>query len=129
MQKALLDPNSDESKTIGVLLKRGRADLVLDRRQLSSELEILAAPGETPGHKILKLSSKGQVLYIVGDLFHNPLELEHLNWKSGEDPQANLTSKEKLIGSALEEDALILAAHAKLGKLIRSISGVKFQLV
>jgi glyoxylase-like metal-dependent hydrolase (beta-lactamase superfamily II) len=127
MQKALSDRNSDESDTIGVLLENELVDLVSDRHQLSSELEILSAPGETAGHKILKLSSRGQAFYVVGDLFHHPLELEHLSWKSGADPQANLRSKEKLIESALEDDALILAAHVKLGRLIRSPSGVEFQ--
>ena len=126
-QKALRDPNSEVSETIGVLLKRGLLELVEGGRELSDELEIIAAPGETPGHKIVKLASKGETIYCVGDLFHHAVEVENISWMAKwADPQNNITSRRQFIESALRENALMAAAHMTLGRLERNGSTVKF---
>ncbi|MDH2900391.1 MAG: MBL fold metallo-hydrolase [archaeon] len=126
-QKALRDPNSEVSETIGVLLKRGLLELVEVGRELSDEVEIIAAPGETPGHKIVKLASKGETLYCVGDLFHHAVEVENISWMAKwDDPEKNIASRRQFIESALRENALMAAAHMPLGRLERRGSKVKF---
>ncbi len=127
MQAALRDPNSEESQTIGVLLKKGLLELVEYGRELSDEIEVIAAPGETPGHKIVKLTSKGETLYCVGDLFHHAVEVENISWMAKwADHEENLRSRKKLIESAVRENALIAAAHMPLGRLEKSGTSVKF---
>ena len=126
-QKALRDPNSEDSQTIGVLLRKGLLELVDDGRELSDEVEIIASPGETPGHKIVKLASKGDTLYCVGDLFHHAVEVQNITWMAKwADHERNLTSRHRFIESALRENALMAAAHMPLGRLERNDSGVKF---
>ncbi len=126
-QSALRDSNSVESSTIGVLLKNNLLELVEDKRELSDEVEIISAPGETPGHQIVRLSSRGQVLYCVGDLFHHAVEIEHVTWMAKwADPEKNLESKKRVIEAALKENALLAAAHMPLGKIEKHGTEVRF---
>jgi glyoxylase-like metal-dependent hydrolase (beta-lactamase superfamily II) len=127
MQSALRDPNSEDNQTIGVLLRSGLLELVPEGRELSDEIEIIAAPGETPGHKIVKIASGRETLYCVGDLFHHAVEVEHPKWMAKWDnPETNLRSRSRLIETALREGAFIAAAHMPLGRLERQGAGVKF---
>jgi glyoxylase-like metal-dependent hydrolase (beta-lactamase superfamily II) len=127
MQKSLRDSTSIESETIGVLLKKGLIELVEEGRELSDEIEIIAAPGESPGHKIVKLASRDETLYCVGDLFHHGAEVENISWMAKwADVDKNLRSRENFIQSALKENALMAAAHMPLGRLERRGSFVKF---
>lgn len=126
-QNALRDPSSDASQTIGVLLKNGLLALVDDLRELSDEVEIIAAPGETPGHQLVRLASKNETLYCVGDLFHHAVEVEHLTWMAKwADSGANMRSRKRLIESALKENALIAAAHMPLGRFEKRGTEIKF---
>src|SRR5215467_3432062 len=49
---------------------------------LGQGVKIVAAPGESPGHQVLKVESDGQTAYCVGDLFHHFVEVENLDWMS-----------------------------------------------
>jgi glyoxylase-like metal-dependent hydrolase (beta-lactamase superfamily II) len=75
-QEALRDPHSLDSHTFGVLDQRGLLELVEGNLDLTLEVRILAAPGESPGHQIVRVHSQGQTLYCLGDLFHHPVEVE-----------------------------------------------------
>src|SRR5579864_5231566 len=79
-QEALRDPDSLDSHTFGVLKKRGLLELVDGNLDLTPEVRILAAPGESPGHQIVHVHSQGQTLYCLGDLFHHPVEVEQPAW-------------------------------------------------
>lgn len=126
-QSALRDPNSEDSQTIGVLLRSGLLELVPEGRELSDQIEIIAAPGETPGHKIVKISSGRETLYCVGDLFHHAIEVEHPKWMAKWDNrETNLRSRMRLIETALKESAFIAPAHMSLGRLEREGSVVKY---
>src|SRR5258708_29712660 len=52
-QEALKDPNSLESRTIGVLHSAGALNLVEGNVDLLPAVRVLAAPGESPGHQIV----------------------------------------------------------------------------
>jgi glyoxylase-like metal-dependent hydrolase (beta-lactamase superfamily II) len=117
-QKALRDPHSLQSRTFAVLHRLGLLELVEGDRDLSPEVRIIAAPGESPGHQVVRVHSQGQTLYCLGDLFHHPVEVEHPSWmakwaRAG----ANLASRHKLIPAALQEHALLVAAHMPIGRL------------
>ncbi len=126
-QKSLLDPNSEDSRTFGVLRKARKLELVEKYRKLSDEIEILASPGETEGHKILKVHSDGDTLYCVGDLFHHACEVEHPSWMaSWDEPKTNLQSRMALLDNALRENALLAPAHMPLGKVEKTSSGFRY---
>lgn len=126
-QKALSDPSSEDARTLGVLNRMGLLELVEGERVLCDEAKVIASPGETPGHKTLKVSSKGRTLYCVGDLFHHAVEVEHPSWMAKwDDPRTNLKSRNELINLALKEGALIVPSHMPLGELQRTGTGALF---
>jgi glyoxylase-like metal-dependent hydrolase (beta-lactamase superfamily II) len=112
IQKALEDPASLESRTFGVLKKAGLLELSSGTQLLGDGVQIIAAPGETPGHQMVRIESGGQSLYCVGDLIHAPLEIEQpqymVRWA---EPQATVASRRALSERAAAENALVVATH------------------
>ena len=126
-QEALKDPASLESRTIGVLHSAGLLELVEGDYDLLAAIRILAAPGESPGHQIVRVHSEGQALYCLGDLYHDPVEIEHPTWMARwADGEATLASRRKLVDIALAEDALLVPAHMSPGRLQRTADGVRW---
>jgi len=127
-QEALRDPNSADSRTFGVLQQAGLLELVEGDRDLTPAVSIIAAPGESPGHQIVRVSSEGQTLYCLGDLYHHPAEVEHPSWMSvWDDVTTNVASRLALVEAALAENALLVAAHIPgIGRLERTGTGVRW---
>jgi hypothetical protein len=66
----------------------------------------------------VRVHSQGQTFYCLGDLFHHPAEVEQPAWMvKWANAPANLSSRQALINAALQENALLLAAHMPLGRL------------
>jgi glyoxylase-like metal-dependent hydrolase (beta-lactamase superfamily II) len=126
MQKALGEAHSLASRTFGVLHREGLLEPISGNVNLTSEIKILAAPGETPGHQIVRVFTEGQAFYGLGDLYHHPIEVEHPEWMSyWADAAANRNSRQRLVEAALAENALLSAAHIPtIGRLKRTDSGV-----
>ena len=127
-QQALHDPDSAESHTFGVLHRHGLLEFVDGNRDLGGGVEIIAAPGETPGHQIVRVHSEGQTLYCLGDLYHVPIEFEQPTWMAPwKQVESTLASRQALIAAALSEDAILVSAHIPgIGRLRRTESGVTF---
>lgn len=114
----LRDPNSIDSRTFGVIDRLGLLELVEGNYELIPGVRIIAAPGESPGHQIVRVHSQGQTLYCLGDLFHHPVEVEHPTWMARwADASSNVASRRALIEAALQEDAILVAAHMPMGRI------------
>jgi glyoxylase-like metal-dependent hydrolase (beta-lactamase superfamily II) len=71
--------------------------------------------------------SEGQTLYCLGDLYHDPLEVEHPKWMAQwADIDATFASRRRLVEAALAEDALLVPAHMSPGRLERTVEGVRW---
>jgi glyoxylase-like metal-dependent hydrolase (beta-lactamase superfamily II) len=117
-QEELRNPASLDSRTFGVLHKLDLLELVEGGLDVTSEVRIIAASGESPGHQIVRVHSQGQTLYCLGDLFHHPAEVEQPAWMvKWANASTNLTSRQALINAALQENALLLAAHMPVGRV------------
>src|SRR2546428_3273984 len=57
VQEALQDPSSNESRTLGVLHQYRLLELVEGNRDLVPGVRMIATPGETPGHYIVRVHS------------------------------------------------------------------------
>ncbi len=125
MQTALQDSTSLEARTLGVLHERGMLHLVEGPVQIDEGIDILPAPGETAGHQVVRVRSAGETLYILGDAFHHPIEVEHPDWMAGwADAEVMLATRRWLLQDALAERALLTAAHiATLGRITRADNG------
>jgi glyoxylase-like metal-dependent hydrolase (beta-lactamase superfamily II) len=124
LQKALRNKESGESHTLGILHSAGLLDLVSERRTLDNEVEIIPSPGESPGHQIIRVHSSGEALYCVGDLFHDPAEVENISWMATWcEPKTIIESRKWLIENAIKENALVLASHMPIGKIAAEGNG------
>jgi glyoxylase-like metal-dependent hydrolase (beta-lactamase superfamily II) len=125
MQTSLRDHTTDESRTFGVLHQHGLLELVEGNRDLTPAVQVIPAPGESPGHQLVRLHSEGQTLYCLGDLYHHAVEVEQPTWMATwANPVTILPSRRSLVEAALAENALLIATHMPIGRLQRTPTGI-----
>jgi len=85
-------------------------------RAIVPGVTMLAAPGESPGHRIVRGASQGATFSLLSDLFHHPCEVQHRDWaSSGRD------------AAALPAEALLVTTHMPFpafGRLRETPEGV-----
>ena len=130
-QTALQDAGSLEARTSGALHARGLLELVKGDRVIAEGVEIRHAPGESPGHQVVRVQSDGETLYALGDLFHDPVEAEHPEWMvTWADPGPMLATRQQVMADALTENARLVAAHIPgVGRLVQEGSGARWAAV
>ena len=78
-----------------------------------------------------RVQSAGESFYYVGDLFHHPCEVEHLDWVSpGRDRAAVRASRERLIAAAVAERATVVFTHARFpawGHIMPASAGYRWE--
>jgi glyoxylase-like metal-dependent hydrolase (beta-lactamase superfamily II) len=93
----------------------------------------LPAPGHTPGHMVVEVSSGDQQLLYIGDTVIYPLHLEHPDWLPIYDilPEQAATSKNAIFDRAAEKGALVVGQHfppfPSLGHVIKVEKGWQWQ--
>jgi glyoxylase-like metal-dependent hydrolase (beta-lactamase superfamily II) len=103
---------------------RGQVDLVDYETEIVPGINALAAPGHTPGHMALSISSGGEQLLCISDAVLHPIHLEHPEWYAAVDfaPREVVTTRCQLLSRAATEKALVLAFHFPfpgLGHVVR----------
>jgi glyoxylase-like metal-dependent hydrolase (beta-lactamase superfamily II) len=73
----------------------------------------IPAPGHTPGHLAVLISSEGHQLLNLGDAAVHPLHLEQPSWENGFDLAADcaLVTRRRLMERAVSEDMHVMAFH------------------
>jgi glyoxylase-like metal-dependent hydrolase (beta-lactamase superfamily II) len=116
---------------LATLKEQGRLDVVEGDREVLPGVALLHAPGESPGHSAIRVSSGGQTAYFFGDLFHHPCEVAHPSWVSpGRDQPVVLASRQRLLAAAADEGAACTFSHARLpawGRIVRAGAGYRWQ--
>lgn len=121
LQHALQTPGSPERRTLGVLFQQGMLDLIQGPLELTPGVQVIPAPGETPGHQVVRVHDQGHTLYCLGDLYHHPLEYEHPTWMvRWGDHAAKRESRSRLMQAALAEQGWLVAAHIPPGRLVQA---------
>lgn len=131
VRNGLADPSSVETRTLGLMRERGLLELLPGPRAIAPGVDALPSAGETPGHQIVRVRSGSETLYILGDLFHNEVEVEHPDWMvTWATPELMRASRRRLIDDALAENALLTAAHiASIGRLEQTATGMRWSAV
>ncbi len=112
---------------------RDRVNLVEGESELVPGIRAIPAPGHTPGHLVVEVSSGGKLLLYVGDTALHPLHLEHPEWFSIYDlqPEAARVSKRRIFDLAAAEKALVMGQHfspfPSLGTVAKDGKGWKWQ--
>lgn len=128
LQEALKSPASPVSRALGLADRHGLVDAVEGQHDLGDGISIVPTPGETPGHQAVRVESRGQVLYVLGDLYHHPVEVERPEWGVHWANAGSIAeSREALATAALAEGALLVAAHIPgVGRLRTTPSGLRW---
>jgi glyoxylase-like metal-dependent hydrolase (beta-lactamase superfamily II) len=91
----------------------GNVELVDDEQEFLHGIRALAAPGHTPGHMALVLSSNGSQLLCLADTVLHPLHIEMPEWYASVDfdPEQTISTRHRLLAIATNEKALVHAYH------------------
>ena len=92
---------------------RSQLDLINREVEIVPGVYAIPAPGHTPGHFALLISSGNQQLLHLADTVLRPILMEHSDWYPAFDllPDQALASKRRLLDRAAADQALALAFH------------------
>ncbi len=95
------------------IVEAGRADLVTGPHRLNDQIEILPAPGHSPGHVVFALESGGAHAAFIGDVFHHLLQVHypHWNFPKNSDPEQARVSRRAVLRHCAEKEALVFPGH------------------
>jgi glyoxylase-like metal-dependent hydrolase (beta-lactamase superfamily II) len=74
----------------------GMLDLDPDDRDVAARVEVLHAPGHTPGHRSVVVHAGDEAVLLTGDLLHLPLQAAHAEWLSGHDEDAEIGARSRV---------------------------------
>jgi glyoxylase-like metal-dependent hydrolase (beta-lactamase superfamily II) len=109
----------------------GLLECVDGEREIAPGVTIVPAPGESPGHQVVRLESAGEVFYVLGDIIHHACEVEQLAWgPPHSDVQALMAVRERIFSTVAREEALLVTAHEPFrpwGRIVPADDGYRWQ--
>jgi glyoxylase-like metal-dependent hydrolase (beta-lactamase superfamily II) len=122
---------SDIALRLASVDRLGQLDLVDGDLEIAPGVTMIHAPGESPGHSIIRVSSDDETCFVLGDIFHQPAEVEHLDWGP---PWADMptlhATRERIVADALSSSATLVFAHALFppwGRIVPANGGYRWQ--
>ena len=103
----------------------GVMDLVDSEYDITDEVKTLSAPGHTPGHMVIVITSQEEKAMVVGDLLHSKAQVARPDWTAGvdTDKEASRSNRERILDDAEAEGFVIAAGHFHpddhIGKVVR----------
>lgn len=110
-----------------------RLHLVDEEGDVVPGIGVLAAPGHTPGHIVVSVSSGTARLLYTSDVVLHPLHLEHPAWTPVYDvmPEQAAASKRRIFDLAAKEGVLVQGQHfhpfPSVGKVEKTSNGWRWQ--
>jgi len=88
-------------------------DLLDHEAEIVPGIQAIAAPGHTPGHMAVAITSDNKQLLYLSDVVLHQIHLEHPDWYTAVDfaPQQVVTSRRRLLNWAATKKALVHAFH------------------
>jgi glyoxylase-like metal-dependent hydrolase (beta-lactamase superfamily II) len=92
---------------------QGRLHLIDRETEFLPGIHAIWAPGHTPGHMALAVTSEGEQLLCISDVVLHPIHLEHPEWHAAVDldPKKLEASRRRLLKKAMAENALVFDFH------------------
>jgi glyoxylase-like metal-dependent hydrolase (beta-lactamase superfamily II) len=123
-------PGSDLDR-LELIDRLGLLERVDGEREIVPGVTIVPAPGESPGHQIVRLESAGEVFYVLGDIVHHACEVEHPAWGPPHGDLETLTAERKrLFSTVVREAALLVTAHEPFppwGRIVSADDGYRWR--
>jgi glyoxylase-like metal-dependent hydrolase (beta-lactamase superfamily II) len=107
---------------------QGQIDLIDHEAEIVPGLRAIAAPGHTPGHIALEISSGSQRLLYIADTVLHPIHVQQPEWHATVDlgPEQIEATRRRIFTKAATERALVLAFHFPfpgLGHIVQKRQG------
>ena len=92
---------------------KDQLDLVDQVREIVPGIRVIPAPGHTPGHMTVAITSNSERLLHISDSVLLQIHLEHPTWYSAVDyaPEKAIATRHWLLDMAATNKALVLATH------------------
>ena len=92
---------------------KDRVELVADDAEIVPGVKLFAAPGHTPGHVGVSVTSDGAELLHIVDTVLDPIQMEHPDWVSMPDMLKDqvVETRHQVLARAAASGALVLAYH------------------
>jgi glyoxylase-like metal-dependent hydrolase (beta-lactamase superfamily II) len=110
-----------------------RIDLIEGEVEVVPGVRVIPAPGHTPGHVVVSVTSRDAELLYIGDTVIHPLHLEHPEWHPIYDvvPEEAAASKQRIFDRAAARKALVMGQHfapfPSLGSVVKTGEGWQWE--
>ena len=107
------NPDPFSVPTIEAFVAAGKADPITQDGEVAPGISTLHAPGHTPGHRCVVLSSGAERALLLGDAITCPVQLEETDWgaMSDVDPELSKRTREALWKELEGSGDLTIGAH------------------
>ena len=110
---------------------RDRFDLVNEDTMIVPGVNFISAPGHTPGHTVVQISSEGEQLWYLADTFLHPAHIERPDWFGEVDiqPEQCVNTRKSLLNTLGEGQSLLQCFHFPypgLGYIRRNREGYRW---
>jgi glyoxylase-like metal-dependent hydrolase (beta-lactamase superfamily II) len=110
------------------VVNAGLADIIPDETQVCDEISTVLCPGHSPGHLALRVRSRGEEAWLLGDVAHHPCQMAHPEWSStyDSDPAQSAATRERVFGALAGRKVMVFGGHYDPGYVARD--GAAFRL-
>ncbi len=95
------------------LMDHGQVELAVEEDEVAPGVRLVFAPGHTPGHMCVAITSGQEMVLYTGDLLHHHAQLEHPDWSPMFDmlPRMSAESRAHILDAARRQNAVLITAH------------------
>ena len=116
------------------VVQAGQALIVDDGHEIEGRLLLEPAPGHTPGHVAIWLTSGGTEAAFTGDILHHPVQVLHPQWSCMGclDPVRAVETRRKLLARCAQSGATLFPGHfmaPHAARITEGANGFAFQFV
>ena len=109
-----------------------RLRLVEDETEILPGIHAVAAPGHTPGHMALAISSGSERLLFLSDTVLHPIHLEQSDWYPAYDlmPEQAMITRRQILNRIAADKVMMIASHFPfpgMGHIIQKGEGWQWQ--
>jgi len=112
------------------VVEAGRAALVDEDHEIAPGLRFEPAPGHTPGHVAVRLTTRQGQAVFAGDLTHRTVQVAEPQWNSRfcHDADRARKTRQDFVERHADSGVLILPAHfPRPGYVVRDNGGFRFK--
>lgn len=126
------DPDANHKSwqdSVQPVLDAGLAKIVESNYEIEPGVTLEPAFGHSPGHVMVKLETKAQgktqTAYVIGDVIHHPVQVEHPEWSSQFCWNADLASamRQTVLETVADKGSWLIPAHFPTPTAVQVESG------